>query len=874
MGGEAYRLSDTLVRVATVKQIQPKDLNLDDAPARASDVFLVDGNGLAFRAYYALPEELQTVDGQPTNALLGTANMLMKMLTEYRPGTVLVAWDERPVARLAVLAAYKAHRKPPPERLVQQRPFFEPLVEAFGYRNVRAEGKEADDVIGTLATRFSAAGHRVCVVSTDRDAFQLASDNVCIMMTPRGVADVVVYTPERILQRYGIGPELIPDFIGLKGDTSDNIPGVPGIGDKTAAELLLQFGTLEGVYANLDAVGGEKRREALRTATEDAEKSKLLATIDREVELDLDLESVVAAEPDRATMAELFRKLEFRALLKRVDELQEAVGGTLPQAAETTAQEWQEGSLEDVAGLPHEVGLAGAGGRFAVGGSGATAVVLEAPADQIVHALRDHRAIVHGLKVPGLLPAGDTALAAYLVDPNRTGYAVDDLAQEAGLEIQVQADEETAALVRGAATCARLHAALAARVEERQMTALYQDIELPLVPVLADMEATGIRVDTYRLAEIAAKLGDQIDELEQRAYELAGGPFTLGSPRQLGEVLFERLGLPSDRKGKTGYSTDARVLAKIRHMHPIVDVVEAWREQSKLLNTYLQPLPEQLDPRDGRLHTTFSQTTAATGRLSSIRPNLQNIPVRTPLGREIRGAFVASDGTTLLSADYSQVELRILAHLSGEPALTEAFARGEDIHRVTAAEVLGRPIAELTRDERNRAKAVNFGIIYGISSFGLSEQLGISRDEAQAYIDAYLARFPMVREFIDLTVAQAREQGYVSTLFGRRRPIPELRASSYTTRSLGERLAVNTVMQGSAADIIKVAMIACHRRLRDEGRRSRLVLQIHDELLFEVADGEMSAIRSMVTHEMVAAYPLDPPLEVETGSGATWLDAK
>jgi DNA polymerase-1 len=773
-----------------------------------------------------------------------------------------------------VLAEYKAHRKPPPERLVQQRPFFEPLVEAFGYRNVRAEGKEADDVIGTLATRFSAAGHSVCVVSTDRDAFQLASENVCIMMTPRGVADVVVYTPERILQRYGIGPELIPDFIGLKGDTSDNIPGVPGIGDKTAAELLLQFGTLEGVYSNLDAVSGEKRRESLRAATEDAEKSKLLATIDREVELDLDVESVVAAEPDRATMAELFRKLEFRALLKRVDELQEAVGGTLPQAAETTAQDWQEGSLQDVAGLSHEVGMAAAEGRFAVTGAGGTAVVLEAPADLIVHALRDHRVIVHGLKLPGLLPAGDTALAAYLVDPNRTGYAVDDLAQEAGLEIQVQADEETAGLVRGAATCARLHAALAARVEERQMTALYHDIELPLVPVLADMEATGIRVDTYRLAEIAAKLGDQIDELEQQAYELAGGPFTLGSPRQLGEVLFERLGLPSDRKGKTGYSTDARVLAKIRHMHPIVDVVEAWREQSKLLNTYLQPLPEQIDPRDGRLHTTFSQTTAATGRLSSIRPNLQNIPVRTPLGREIRGAFVASEGTTLLSADYSQVELRILAHLSGEPALTEAFARGEDIHRVTAAEVLGRPIAELTRDERNRAKAVNFGIIYGISSFGLSEQLGIPRDEAQAYIDAYLARFPMVSEFIDHTVAQAREQGYVSTLFGRRRPIPELRASSYTTRSLGERLAVNTVMQGSAADIIKVAMIACHRRIRDEGRRSRLVLQIHDELLFEVADGEMSAIRSMVTHEMVAAYPLDPPLEVETGSGATWLDAK
>jgi DNA polymerase-1 len=411
-------------------------------------------------------------------------------------------------------------------------------------------------------------------------------------------------------------------------------------------------------------------------------------------------------------------------------------------------------------------------------------------------------------------------------------------------------------------------------MRERELVSLYEEIELPLVPVLADMEATGVRVDTYRLAEIAAKLADQVDELEQRAYELAGGPFTLGSPKQLGEVLFERLGLPVDRRGKTGYSTDARVLGKLRELHPIIDVIEGWREQSKLLNTYLLPLPELISAEDGRLHTTFSQTTAATGRLSSIRPNLQNIPIRTPLGREIRSAFVAAEGHTLLSADYSQVELRILAHLSGEPALKDAFARGEDIHRVTASEVLGKPPAELSRDERNRAKAVNFGIIYGISSFGLSEQLGISRDEAQVYIDTYLARFPLVNEFIKRTIEQAKEQGYVSTLFGRRRPIPELRASNYQTRSLGERLAVNTVMQGSAADIIKVAMIACHRRLRDEGRRSRLVLQIHDELLFEVADGEMNAIRGMVSQEMTGAYPLDPALEIDTGTGGNWLDAK
>ena len=350
---------------------------------------------------------------------------------------------------------------------------------------------------------------------------------------------------------------------------------------------------------------------------------------------------------------------------------------------------------------------------------------------------------------------------------------------------------------------------------------LYERIELPLIPVLGAMEAPGIRVDTYRLAEIAAKLADQVEELEARCHELAGGPFTMGSPKQLGEVLFERLGLPADRKGKTGYSTDARVLAKLRDMHPIINVVEAWREQSKLLSTYLQPLPELIDEADGRLHTTFSQTTAATGRLSSIRPNLQNIPMRTPLGREIRSAFVAGDGFKLLSADYSQVELRILAHLSGEPALNDAFARGEDIHRVTAAQVLGKPAAELTREERNSAKAVNFGIIYGISAFGLSEQLGISREEAQSFIDIYLARFPEVNQFIEAMIERAKELGYVTTLFGRRRPIPELRAGNYQTRSLGERLAVNTVMQGSAADIIKVAMIgatgACATRAGGRG---------------------------------------------------------
>ncbi len=861
--------------MATVKQKAPKDINLDDAPAQRCDVFLVDGNGLTYRAFYALPEELQTVEGQPTNALLGTANMLMKLLMDYRPRTVIVAWDERSAARTALSPEYKAHRKPTPDLLKLQQPYFEPIVDAFGYRNVRAEGMEADDVIGTLSRQYEELGHNVCVVSTDRDAFQLASDNVCIMMTPRGVADVVVYTPDRIKQRYGITPQQVPDFIALKGDTSDNIKGVAGIGEKTAAELLIEFGSLEGIYANLDAVSGDKRREALRTGEEEAGKDKQLATINREVELSLDLAAVTAAPPDRSGMAELFRKLEFRALLRRVDELEEAIPGAEPAPARVEPTEWREAGIEQLAGLTEQVGLAAAGaGRYAVSPASAATLVIEATPARMAEALARRDVITHGLHLAGLEPTGDTSLAAYLVDPGRSTYEIDDLAREFGIELDVAADEETAEGVRTAAAAVRLHDDLLTRVRERQMEDLYRQIELPLVPVLADMEATGIHVDIYRLAEIAAKLSDQVDELEAKAYELAGGEFTLGSPKQLGELLFEKLGLPADRKGKTGYSTDARVLAKIRDLHPIVPVIEGWREQSKLLNTYVQPLPGLVDPTDGRLHTTFSQTTAATGRLSSIRPNLQNIPIRTPLGREIRSAFVADEGFKLLSADYSQVELRILAHLSDEPALKDAFARGEDIHRVTASEVLGKPPAELTRDERNRAKAVNFGIIYGISAFGLSEQLQISREDAQQYIDTYLARFPRVNEFIRRTIDSAREIGYVSTLFGRRRPIPELRASGYQTRSLGERLAVNTVMQGSAADIIKVAMIGCHRELRDRGLRSRLVLQIHDELLFEVADGETTVVKQMITEQMTGAYLLDPPLEIDIGTGTSWLDAK
>lgn len=857
------------------KTITGAELELDDGPARDAELFLVDGNNLAYRAFFALPEELQTTDGQPTNALLGFANMLFKLLADYRPRGVAVAWDTRPVHRAELAEAadvvYKEGRRPMPDLLREQFPHFRPIVEAFGYLNLEFDGWEADDVIATLATHADAAGIRTCVVSTDRDAFQLCSPNVTLMMTPRGVADVNVYTPERVELRYGIRPEQIPDFIGLKGDTSDNIPGVPGIGDKTAGQLVAQYGSLEAVIDHADELS-PARGKAVREHADQARASKQLATMRRDLPLDVDVAALVSGAPDRSQLKEIFRRFEFRALLGRVDTLDEALPAAAPEV-ESELVRWRQEAVRPPAGA---VAVAHADGRVALATADGV-VVSPAAVTDLAGLLSGCAVAAHDAKRLrlGRSPADDTLLAAYLVDPGRSGYELDDLAAEHGLELvpEPATEESTAALVRGAEAVRRLAPLLREKVLERGSERLYDEIELPLTAVLAAMEDAGIGIDTYRMGEITARLADRVEELEAQATELAGESFQLGSPQQLARILFEQLGLTPGRKGKTGFSTDARVLRGLRGEHPLVPVIEEWRELTKLLNTYLEPLPALIG-EDGRLHTTFNQAVAATGRLSTTSPNLQSIPVRTDLGRQIRSAFVAGEGTHLLSADYSQVELRILAHVSGEPVLRDAFARGEDIHAATAAEVLGKERSELTRSERDVAKMVNFGIIYGISAFGLAENLDIPREDAQRYIDTYLARFPLVQEFIARTIAQAAADGYVTTLLGRRRPIPELRASNRQTRSLGERLAVNTVMQGTAADVIKVAMIRIHERLRAEGRAARLVLQVHDELLLEVPRVETSAIRGLVAEEMVGAYPLDPPLAVEVGVGDTWADAK
>ncbi len=846
------------------KTITGEELDLDDAPAREAELFLVDGNNLAYRAYFALPEELVTSDGFPTNALLGFTNMLVKLLSDYRPRGVAVAWDTKPVHRTAISGEYKSDRRPMPDLLREQFPYFKPIVEAFGYRNLEFEGWEADDVIATLATRADEAGVPTCVVSTDRDAFQLVTDNVCLMMTPRGVADVHVYTPERVTARLGVPPEKVPDLIGLKGDTSDSIAGVPGIGDKTAAQLIQEYDSVEGVLEHLDELT-PARAKSLREHADQARESKVLATMRRDLDIDCDPAQLVLAPPDRSELQEMFRKFEFRALMQRVDQLDEALPAAETPVVAGEELPWREGAFPEALAA---FGYAADNGRCAVA-TGTEVVVAPRP-ERVEGAI-----VAHDAKPLRVEAVDDTLLAAYLIEPGRTAYDLTDLGAEYGVALDPSppTEEETAALVRRAALPLRLAPLMRARLAERDLVPLYEEVELPLTTVLARMEDAGVHIDTYRMGEITARLRERVDELEGRAYELAGEEFMLGSTQQVARVLFERLGLTPGRKGKTGYSTDTRVLQTIRDKHEIVPVIEEWRELTKLVNTYLGPLPEMIG-KDGRLHTTFNQAVAATGRLSTSNPNLQAIPIRTELGREIRSAFVAEEGSRLVSADYSQIELRILAHVSGEPKLKAAFVAGEDIHAATAAEVLGREPSALTKDERAIAKMINFGIVYGISAHGLSQNLRIPRDEAQTYIDTYLARFPHVQDFIARTIEEAKRDGYVTSLLGRRRPVPEIRTSSWQTRALGERLAVNFVMQGSNADIIKVAMLGIDRRLRDEGRSARLLLQVHDELLLEAPEAELRDVRAIVQEEMVGAYELDPPLAVDVGAGDNWAEAK
>ncbi|MGI8594903.1 MAG: DNA polymerase I [Solirubrobacteraceae bacterium] len=874
-------------------------------PSEPSELFLIDGNSLVYRAFFALPESIATSEGVPTNAIFGFASMLVKILTEHGTKPTVVVWDAGSSGRKEVYAEYKAQRASRPDLLRQQWPHFEPLVEAFGYRNVRVDGYEADDVIASIAERARTAQPPVpvVVVTGDRDAFQLIDPEgrIKVMATSRGITETRMYDHEAVVDRYGIAPELIPDFYGLKGDASDNIPGVPGIGDKTASDLLQRFGSLEEVLSSVDEISGAKRKENLRSHAQDARVSKVLATVKRDIEVDVDPATEASQEADRSRLRDVFRRFELRDPLRRLEEALGDVESAAPAPTATTtlAAPVREGTLADMRGLPPDQAVAVAieppetpegelferegAWRFGVvtlgeatwsGGTASTEVLVGdcGSPEELVLACGDRPVIAHDAKSLGAVPpslAHDTLLGAYLLEPARRAFPFRELVEERGLASDVEDPSGSSAVL-----VAALADAQRAQIGERGLEMVMGEIELPLVPVLREMEVEGVKLNVARLGAITERVREEVAGLERRIWDLAGTEFTIGSPQQLGEILFVKLGLSRKRRGKTGFSTDARVLQAIRDEHEIVALIERWRELNTLAKTYLDLLPDLVDPR-GRLHTTFLQAVATTGRLSSTNPNVQNVPVRTQLGREIRGCFEAQDGRVLLSADYSQVELRVLAHIAQEPVLKDIFTRQEDVHTATASQVFQVAPDEIGPGMRSKSKMINYGIVYGLSDFGLADRLNIPRAEAKAFIDAYLERFPRVAAFISGTIEQATELGHVTTLFGRRRQIPELKARNWQVRTLGERLAVNTVIQGTAADVMKLGMVRAHRALHEAGLSSRLILTIHDELLFEGPPEEMEELRALVEREMIAPWEArEPPLAVDIGVGANWLEAK
>ena len=864
------------------------------------ELFLIDGNSMAYRAFFALPDSMATADGRPTNAIFGLASMMVKLISDYRPRQIVVAWDAGMSGREVVYAEYKAQRPPKPDLLRAQWPHLVELVDAFGYTNIKVDGYEADDVIASLVAEARRRSITTVVVTGDRDAYQLVGDGVTVMSTSRGVTDTKIYDEEAVKERYGVYPNRVTDLMGLRGDTSDNIPGVPGIGEKTAAALLEQFDTLEDVLANVDQISGKKRKENLTEFADDARISKVLATMKYDIDTGLDLDEIMVQVPDRAGLREFMMDFELRAALGRLEEAlgeDESIPGESEAPPEPTEVELSEGGITDLADGPIAVemygGWAATDGDKVVGGEGGDDGFIESIAGRPLIA-HDVKAIGGRTGLLGSLEATDagpvihhdTIVAAYLLEPTRRNYHLDELAVAAGLApsglddedgqmtLVTETEDEGSIAPEIAATVWNLAEIQRPRLEESGMLPLLEEIEQPLIRVLGAMERIGLKLDVDKVEDMKSGMVERISQLESEVHAHAGHEFTIGSPQQVGQVLFEELGLSRKRKGKTGFSTDARVLAQIREEHEIVGLIEQWRELTKLKNTYLDPLPKEIDPDTGRVHTTFIQTAAPTGRLSSIQPNLQSIPIRTDVGRPLRGCFVAEPGNLLVSADYSQVELRVLAHMADEQVLKGFFLAGEDVHTATAAQVFGIDPSEVDSAQRSKAKMVNFGIVYGLTGFGLADRLNISRSEGDEFVKAYLERFPAVTAFQDRVVEEATELGYTTTLFGRRRPVPELRSSQGNIRKQGVRLAVNSVIQGSAADIIKVAMIRSHIALVEEGLSSRLVLQIHDELLFEGPEGEAEQVIDLARREMCAAFDLEPPLEVDAGAGPDWLSAK
>lgn len=886
-------------------------------PARET-LALLDGHSLAYRAFFALPEDLATTTGQLTNAVYGFSTMLVKLLAEHHPDRVAVMFDKgRPVERLEVLPEYKGHREETPDAFRSQLPLIDEVLDALRIPRVSRDDTEADDLIATYARQAVAAGMDVLVVTGDRDVFQIVDDHVHVLYTRRGVTETVVMDAPAITEKYGVEPARYPMLAALRGDPSDNIPGVPGVGDKTAAKLLADFGDLDTLLGNVDRVSG-KRGQALAEHAEKVRVGYQVACLDADLDVPMPLDQLRMGEPDTEAVRRVFATLEFRSLWERLDsQVLRPAGSSSATSLDDVAVELAgPGELAAwIAAQPADAEIAiiaETQGRLphrwisAVGLATAQAVAISADPDELAEddrialgellgdpsrpmVVHDAKALRHGAAGRGWHVQGvalDAELAAYLCQPQERAYDLGTLVRHR-LGVELEADKEEGGqlaldvsadrrrLGLAAHALAQLAEPLRADLAAREQVALHDELELPLTPVLARMEAAGIAMDVPVLQDLAGSLGSRVDALRREIHELAGREFNPDSPKQLQQVLFDELDLPKTKRIQTGYSTDAQALAGLVDSHPIVERLLSYREVSKLKSTYVDALPPLVHPDTGRIHAEFNQTVAVTGRLSSQHPNLQNIPIRTEEGRVIRRAFVPGGGfECLLVADYSQIELRVMAHLSGDEGLLDAFSLHEDIHATTAAMVWDLPMDQVDSTLRSRIKGMTYGLAYGLSAYGLSQQLGIPPDEAGELMGAYFERFPKVRDYLRGVVEQARRDGWTSTMRGRRRYLPDLRSDNRQRRDMAERMALNAPIQGSAADIIKLAMIAVDARMRREGLASQLLLQVHDELVCEVAPGESEALRAVLVEEMSQVVELDVPLEVDTAAGASWYDAE
>ena len=901
-------------------------------------IYLIDTMSFIFRAYHAMARQrpMSTKTGLPTAAIYVFVNMLRKLRDDFSPEYLAAVFDmggptfrdEQAEAVTTVrkfdiktqtfteveYKGYKANRKAMPEDLVQQVPYIRRALEAYRIPMIGVTRFEADDVIGTLARKAADAAHPVYIVSSDKDMMQLVNDKVHILNPPK---DNLICDAAKVEEILGVPPERVIDVMALRGDSIDNIPGAPGIGDKGSIELIKRFGTVEQTLERAAEVERKTYRESLLNNRDTVLFSKSMATIDTNVPVELDVESMRAGEPDVDALRALFTELEFTSLLKEllpvvevseahyieaksandVEKLLSAIpaGGFLAVAVEQEQRPEQEPE-EEREEEPQDAQLSLMGGaltapvvestthRMAISATAGSAVVVNLASEEtskgilfvlanggIPKAIHDYKAAIHALGPLGITVAGvrhDPMLYSYLLDPTYSSHSLADVAlRRFNWKLAGQ-------LAESADITGRLTATLRGEVEQAGLAKLYEEIDLPLVPVLARMEHAGVKIDTASLSKMSSELEREIVAKEKEIHQAAGMEFNVGSPRQLGDVLFNRMNLPKPVKYGKGrmISTAVDVLEELAEDHPIARMVLDYRQLTKLKSTYVDALPALINPASGRLHTTFGQTGTATGRLSSANPNLQNIPIRTELGRGIRAAFIAEPGHVLLTADYSQIELRLLAHFSGDPLLVEAYRRGDDIHTLTASQVFGVPPLMVTPEHRRQAKVVNFGIVYGLSPFGLSQQLGISTGEARQFIDNYFEKYAGVRRFIDKTLDEARRDMKVKTLFGRVRPIPDINSKNPNQRGFAERTAVNTPLQGTAADLIKIAMIRIDAAMRERGLNSRMTLQVHDELVFEVPEKEIEWMKLLVREHMEKVHDLAVPLQVELGVGPNWRD--